>query len=39
VLLYPSGYHACRKARRVSDADGRLPYMSKAQAEDLMAPA
>jgi len=27
VMLGPNAHQACRKARRTSDADGRLPYM------------
>ena len=27
VMLGPNAHHACRRARRISDADGRLPYM------------
>ena len=37
-MLGPNAHHACRRARRISDTDGRLPYMRSPMRKTL-APA
>jgi hypothetical protein len=34
AMLGPNAHHACHRARRISDADGRSPYIEKPHAED-----